>query len=45
MYEKIEKWFLQGLCNEGMVLNAVMKGVISREEADLILEKQGGGVS
>ena len=41
MYEKIKKWYKQGLWTEAMVLNAVEKGVITTEQAEDILS-QGG---
>ena len=37
MYEKIKKWYKQGLWTEEMVQNAVEKGVITAEEAAEIL--------
>ena len=37
MYEKIKKWYKQGLWTEEMVQNAVKKGVITAEEAAEIL--------
>lgn len=39
MYEKIKKWYAQGLWTEEMVLNAVEKGVIKQEQAAEILEE------
>lgn len=41
MYEKIKKWYKQGLWTEEMVQNAVEKGVITAEEAAEILEVDG----
>lgn len=38
MKEKIAKWFKQGLWTENMVLNAVTKNVLTKEEAKEILE-------
>jgi hypothetical protein len=38
MFEKIKKWYKQGLWTEAMVLNALRKGVITQTEADSILE-------
>ena len=38
MYEKIKKWYKQGLWTEEMVQSAVKKGVITAEEAAEILE-------
>ena len=32
MFEKIKKWYKQGLWSEQMVLNAVEKGVITQEQ-------------
>jgi hypothetical protein len=40
MYEKIKKWYKQGLWTEKMVLNAVQKGVITKQEANEILAKE-----
>lgn len=40
MYEKISKWFKQGLWSEAMVLNAVAKGVLTPEESNKILGKE-----
>jgi hypothetical protein len=39
MYEKIKKWFNQGLWNEEKVIKAVYKGVITEEQAANILAK------
>ena len=39
MFEKIRKWYKQGLWTEVMVLNAVAKGVITEDEANEILAK------
>ena len=39
MYEKIKKWYNQGLWTEEMVLNAVTKGILTEEEAVEILGK------
>ena len=38
MYEKIKKWYKQGLWTEEMVLDAVKKGIITEEQAKEILE-------
>lgn len=38
MYEKIKKWYKQGLWTEEMVMNAVDKGLITEEQAKEILE-------
>lgn len=37
MFEKIMKWYKQGLWTENMVNNAVIKGVITEEQANEIL--------
>ena len=37
MFEKIMKWYKQGLWTENMVNNAVIKGVIAEEQANEIL--------
>lgn len=37
MYEKIKKWYKQGLWTEDMVMNAVDKGLITQEQAAEIL--------
>lgn len=40
MYEKIKKWYKQGLWTERMVNNGVEKGVITAEErAEILGEK------
>jgi hypothetical protein len=39
MFEKIAKWYSQGLWTEDMVQNAVNKKVITEEEATQILSK------
>ena len=36
MYEKIKKWYKQGLWTKAMVANAVKKGVISAEQYEEI---------
>lgn len=38
MYEKIKKWYKQGLWTSSMVQNAVVKGVLNEEEANEILK-------
>ncbi len=38
MYEKIKKWYKQGLWTEEMVQNAVEKGIINQEQANEIME-------
>lgn len=37
MYEKIKKWYKQGLWSEEMVMNAVDKGLITEEQSKEIL--------
>ena len=37
MFEKIKKWYKQGLWNEQMILNAFAKGVITEEQLNEIL--------
>lgn len=37
MFEKINKWYKQGLWTEEMVQNAVNKGVLTADEAKEIL--------
>lgn len=37
MYEKIKKWYMQGLWSETMVQNAVTKGIITEAQAVEIL--------
>lgn len=37
MYEKIRRWYQQGLWDEEKVQNAVKKGVLTAEEAAEIL--------
>lgn len=40
MFEKIKKWYKQGLWTETMVRNAFKKGVISEEQMMEILSLQ-----
>ena len=40
MFEKIKKWFSQGLWTEDMVLDAIGKGAITHEQADRILKRE-----
>ena len=40
MFEKIKRWYYQGLWTEGMVVNAVKKGVITQKQCDEILTDQ-----
>ena len=44
MYEKIKRWYQQGLWTAQMVQNAVKKGVLTAEEAEEILATDGGTV-
>ena len=44
MFEKIKKWYKQGLWTEAMVKNAVKKGKLTAEEAAEILAADGGTV-
>lgn len=37
MYDKIKKWYKQGLWTEQMVYDAVEKGIITEEQATDIL--------
>lgn len=37
MYEKISKWYKQGLWSADMVQNAVSKGVLTEDQAKEIL--------
>ena len=39
MFERIKKWYKQGLWTENMVNNAVAKGILTAEEAAQILGK------
>ena len=40
MFEKIKKWYKQGLWNENMVRNALNKGVITEEQLNEILAQE-----
>lgn len=40
MYDKIKKWYTQGLWNEAMVRAALEKGIITAEDADSILKEE-----
>ena len=40
MYERIKKWYKQGLWTEAMVRNAVTKNVITEDQANEILNKE-----
>ena len=44
MFEKIKKWYKQGLWTAQMVQNAVTKGKLTAEEAAEILSADGGTV-
>lgn len=37
MFEKIKKWYKQGLWTEQMVMNALSKGVLTEAQAEEIL--------
>lgn len=37
MFERIKKWYEQGLWTEQMVRNAVMKGVLTEAQAEEVL--------
>ena len=37
MYEQIKKWYMDGVWTRGMVLDAVLKGKLTRAEAEEIL--------
>lgn len=41
MFEKIKKWYKQGLWSADMVQKAVEKGVITADEAATIFGKEG----
>lgn len=41
MFEKIKKWYKQGLWTEQMVLNAYLKDIITEEEYNNIIVKEG----
>ena len=38
MFEKIKKWYQQGLWTDAMVMNAATKGVLTETEVKAILE-------
>ena len=40
MFEKIKKWYKQGLWSADMVQTAADKGVITKEQASEILNKE-----
>ena len=39
MFEKIKKWYKQGLWSEKMVLNAVSKGILTQEQVNEVIGK------
>ena len=39
MYEKIKKWYRQGLWTAAMVQNAFDKGILTAEETNSILQE------
>lgn len=39
MYEKIKRWYKQGLWSDAMVRNAVSKGKLTPEQAEEILSE------
>lgn len=43
MFEKIKRWYNQGLWTENMVNNAVSKGVLTEEQAKEILKANSNG--
>lgn len=40
MFEKIKKWYKQGLWTAEMVQNAVTKGILTKKQAIEILEQE-----
>ena len=42
MFERIWKWYMQGLWTQEMVRQAYGKGVITEEQQERILADQGG---
>lgn len=40
MFEKIKKWYAQGLWTAGMVQNAVDKSVITAQQAEEIIAQE-----
>ena len=40
MFEKIKKWYRQGLWTDDMVLDAIGKGAINHEQAAKILKQE-----
>ena len=41
MFEKIKKWYNQGLWTAKQVYNAVEKGIITKEQYDNIVGQEG----
>lgn len=41
MKEKIKKWYKQGLWTEAMVQNALVKNILTKEDVNEILDKEG----
>ena len=39
MFEKIKKWYKQGLWTEAMIQNAVAKGILTEDESAEILNQ------
>ena len=40
MYEKIKKWYEQGLWTVSMIMDALSKGVLTQEQVNEILGKE-----
>ena len=40
MFEKIKKWYKQGLWSESMVYNALEKGILNEEQVYEILKEK-----
>lgn len=40
MFEKIKKWYKQGLWTKKMVRDALYKGILTEEEVNQILNKE-----
>ena len=43
MFEKIKKWYEQGLWTADMVMKAVEKGVLTAEEAEEVMKNDTTG--
>ena len=43
MFEKIKKWYKQGLWTRNMVNNAVSKGILTEEQVEEILKANDSG--